>query len=114
MIGWYLLFFFVTFGSKLVLAVITIYLICPADPRCGRCEGETLLIRMGWFGRVCAPLLLWTVQRRWCPACGWEGFCRIPRRVRRETIRIRVRPADPDSATPRPSRRAPPPDRSSL
>ena len=114
MIGWYVLFIFVAFGSKLVLAAVTIYLIVPADPQCGRCERETLLIRMGPIGRLFAPLLLWTVQRRWCPACGWEGFCRISRRARRENLRIRVQPADGGSRATPVSRRNLPPDSKSL
>ncbi len=111
MIGWYLLFIFVTFGSKLVLAMVTIYLICPADPQCGRCEGDTLLIRMGPAGRFFAPLFLWTVQRRWCPGCGWEGFSRISQRERRREIRIRVQRTDPEPSAPR---RTPPPHPKSL
>lgn len=76
----YALFFFVAFGSKVVLAAITIYLLFPADARCSRCDADTLLIRMGRLGRATSGLLLGTVQRRWCPGCGWEGFGRGPRR----------------------------------
>lgn len=79
----YALFFFVAFGSKMVLAAITIWLLLPTDPRCSRCDGDTLLIRMGRAGRLLSRLMLGTVQRRWCPRCGWEGLARAPRRRRR-------------------------------
>lgn len=75
---YYPLFFFVAFGSKLVLALVTIYLLLPADLRCNGCDGETLLIRMGPAGRFASRLFLGRLQRRWCPRCRWEGMVRIP------------------------------------
>jgi hypothetical protein len=73
---YYLLFLFVAFGAKLVLAVAMIYLLLPADPRCTECDGDTLLLRMGPLGRTVSWLLLGRIQRRWCPRCGWEGMAR--------------------------------------
>lgn len=95
----YLLFFFVAFGAKLVLAAIMIYLLLPTDPRCSRCDGETLLLQMGAVGRAVSRLLLGTVQRRWCPRCGWEGMGRASRPAapgRRTRIHVQtpVRPRD--------------------
>ncbi|HEX5726934.1 MAG TPA: hypothetical protein VFX98_15775 [Longimicrobiaceae bacterium] len=82
MLNW-LFFFFVAFGSKLVLALVTIYLIFPADRTCDECDGETLPVRMGPAGRLLSRLLFGTIQRRWCPRCGWEGITRTGRRGRR-------------------------------
>lgn len=79
MLYYYLLFFFVAFGSKVVLAAATIYLLLPDDTRCSECDGDTLLIRMGSVGRLTSRLFLGRFQRRWCPACGWEGSVRAPR-----------------------------------
>jgi hypothetical protein len=73
---YWLLFFFVAFGSKLLLALVTIWLVFPAETRCNGCDGETLLIRMGPAGRAVSRLLLGRLQRRWCPHCGWEGMVR--------------------------------------
>jgi hypothetical protein len=73
---YYLLFLFVAFGAKLVLAVVMIYLLLPADPTCSECDGDTLLLRMGPVGRACSWLCFGQLQRRWCPRCGWEGMAR--------------------------------------
>jgi len=77
---YYLLFLFVAFGSKLLLALVTIWLLFPSDPRCSECDGETLLLRMGPVGRAVSRLLLGQIQRRWCPRCGGETFARPARR----------------------------------
>ena len=72
----YLLFFFAAVGAKLVLAVVTIFLLLPTDRRCSECDGETLLVRMGPVGRRISRALFGALQRRWCPRCGWEGYAR--------------------------------------
>lgn len=78
MLMW-LLFFFVAFGSKVLLATVMIYLLFPSDRTCSACDGETVALRPGPFGRVMQALLLGAIQRRWCPRCGWEGTARTGR-----------------------------------
>lgn len=73
---YYLLFFFVAFGAKLLLALIMIYLLLPTDGRCSGCDAETLLIRPRRLGRVGAALSFGRVQWRWCSRCRWEGLAR--------------------------------------
>jgi hypothetical protein len=73
----YLLFAFIAVGSKLLLALLTIYLLLPADRRCDRCDGETLPLRMGVTGRAMGRLLRRHFGRRWCPSCGWSGYARL-------------------------------------
>lgn len=73
---YYLLFFFVTVGAKLVLAAVMIYFLLPADRRCSECDEETLLMGGSRGGRLGARLLLGRIQWRWCPRCGWEGLSR--------------------------------------
>ena len=93
----YLLFFFVAFGSKVVLALVTIYYIFPDDRTCPECDGGTLPIRMSLPGRAVARLLRGTVERRWCPSCRWEGMTR--------TGHLREAPPayalDPETGAPR-------------
>jgi len=72
----YSLFFFVAFGSKAVLALVTIYFIIPSERSCPECDGDTIPLRMSLPGRVMARLLMRTVERRWCPRCRWEGMTR--------------------------------------
>jgi hypothetical protein len=74
---YWLYFFFVAFGSKVLLAAVMIYLLFPAETRCTGCDGETLLLRMGPAGRLASRLMLGRLQRRWCPRCGWEGMVRV-------------------------------------
>lgn len=73
---YYALFFFLALGAKLGLALAMIYLLFPSDRTCNRCDGETLLLQLSrpnhWLSRLC----LGTLQRRWCPGCGWEGYAR--------------------------------------
>jgi hypothetical protein len=76
MLYYWLLFFFIAFGAKVILATLTIYLLLPADRQCNLCEGETILLRGGHVGRFTAWLFMHRVQRRWCPVCGWEGLAR--------------------------------------
>ena len=73
---YYLLFFFLTVGAKLVLATVMIYFLLPADRRCSECDGETLLLGGSRSGRLGMRLLFGRVQWRWCPRCGWEGLSR--------------------------------------
>lgn len=74
--GYYLLFFFVTVGAKLLLALVMIYFLLPRERSCTQCDGETLLMGAGRAGRVGTRLFLGRVQWRWCPRCGWEGMAR--------------------------------------
>ena len=75
----YLLYFFVAFISKAILALVTCYLIFPTERSCDECDGETLPVRMGPVGRTASRLTRGTLQRRWCPRCGWEGITRSGR-----------------------------------
>jgi hypothetical protein len=74
--GYYLLYFFVTVGAKLLLALVMIYFLLPAERGCTDCDGETLLVGGGRAGRMGARLFFGRIQRRWCPRCGWEGLTR--------------------------------------
>lgn len=80
---WYhwLLFIFLAFISKALLAFVIIYLLLPGDRSCGHCNEETLLIRVNRAARLGFALALGRLQWRWCPRCGWEG---LARRVRVE------------------------------
>lgn len=74
MLYYWLLFFFVAFGAKALLALVMIYLLLPRDRTCSRCDRETVLVHHGGLGLVVSGFFLGRVQRRWCPACGWEGL----------------------------------------
>ena len=52
----WILFFFVAFGSKVVLAMATIYLLFPDERSCSQCDGDTLVMRMGAVGRATSRL----------------------------------------------------------
>ena len=82
MLYYWLLFFFVAFGAKVVLAFAMIYLLLPSDRSCSQCDEETLLIRTNRAGRIGFALSKGLVQWRWCPKCGWEG---LARRVERQS-----------------------------
>ncbi len=79
MLMMWLLFFFVAFGAKAILAVAMIYLMLDSERDCANCAGETIPLRMGGWGRALTALSLGYVQRRWCPRCGWEGLTRSGR-----------------------------------
>lgn len=78
MLYYWLLFFFLAFGAKVVLALLMIYLLLPKERYCGECDEETLLIRTNLAGRIGFALSFGRVQWRWCPRCGWEGLARPP------------------------------------
>lgn len=75
----YLLYFFVTFISKALLALAVCYLIFPTVRTCDACDADTLPVRMGPAGRLLSRLTGGRLQRRWCPRCGWEGMTRAGR-----------------------------------
>lgn len=93
---YYILFLFIAFGSKLLLALLMIYMLLPSVRSCNSCDGETLLIRPTGSRRVLYALTLGRVQRRWCPRCGWDGF------ARRVPPPVAMAPASPGA--PRPTR----------
>lgn len=97
MLTW-ILFFFLAFGAKVVLAFAMIYLLLPAERSCSECDGETLPLQMGIVGRSFSAVTLGVVQRRWCPRCGWEGLTRTGRRNRPGTYL----PEAEHEATPHP------------
>jgi hypothetical protein len=72
----WLLFFFVAFGAKALLALVTIYYIFPSERSCPECDGDTLPLRMSAPGRLAARLMRGRIGRRWCPRCGWDGMVR--------------------------------------
>jgi hypothetical protein len=76
---YYTLFLFVAFGSKLLLALVMIYLLLPTERSCDECDGETLLIRPEGGARLLGWLTRGRIQRRWCPRCSWYGLARVSR-----------------------------------
>ena len=93
----WILFFFVALGAKLILGVLTVYLLLPTDRRCSQCDEETILLRPSRLGRFGSALSLGRIQWRWCPRCDWEG---MSRRTGREPPRPSPTPTD-SSAPPR-------------
>lgn len=73
---YYLLFLFIAFGVKLILALVMIYMLLMVDTRCNGCGEETLLIAPTGWSRWLSRMMLGRVQRRWCPRCGWYGLAR--------------------------------------
>ena len=96
----YLLFLFVAVLAKLVLAILTIFLLFPTDRCCMECDGDTLLVRMGPLGRGVSRVLRGALQRRWCPRCGWEGITRVPYRRRDRTQATSVASSSPTRTRP--------------
>lgn len=80
MLYYWLLFFFVVFGAKLILAMVMIYFLLPSYRSCSRCDDDTLLVRTHPLGRWLFRLFLGRVEWRWCPRCGWEGLARTGRK----------------------------------
>jgi len=97
MLFYWLLFFFVAFGSKVLLAFVMIYFLLPSDRSCTECDAETLLIRTNRIGRIGFALSRGRVQWRWCARCGWEGLAR----KRGERVRQPVEIARTPSSTRR-------------
>jgi hypothetical protein len=85
MLYYWILFFFVAFGAKVILAFVMIFLLLPSDRTCSQCDGETLWIRSHRTGRWGSSLTLGRLHWRWCPRCGWEGVARrVPKSPRRQ------------------------------
>ena len=98
----WIFFFFLAFGSKVVLALAMCYLIVPAEVTCDSCDAETLPVRMGPWGRGVNRLLLGTLQKRWCPACGWQGITRTGSRAARSARPAPAHAPLPQLLPPRP------------
>jgi hypothetical protein len=76
MLFYYTLFLFIAFGSKLLLALVMIYLLLPSERSCNSCDGETLMIHPTGTGGLLARLSRGRIQQRWCPRCEWYGLSR--------------------------------------
>jgi hypothetical protein len=74
---YYILFFFVALGAKLLLALATIYLLFPTERGCVGCDHDTLLVRPEMIGRMLERVSRGRLQWRWCPHCRWEGWTRV-------------------------------------
>jgi hypothetical protein len=81
MLMW-LLFFFLAFGAKFVLAVAMCYLVLDSERDCASCATETIPIQMKGWNRALSVLSMGYIQRRWCPRCQWEGLTRTGRMSR--------------------------------
>jgi hypothetical protein len=79
MLMMWLLFFFLAFGAKVLLALVMIFLVLDSERDCASCATETLPLQMTGWNRVASVLSLGYVQLRWCPRCGWEGLTRTGR-----------------------------------
>jgi len=77
MLKYYLLYFFLAVGLKLVFACVMIYFLFPHDRRCDECDGETLLVRHSAATELLSRLTLRRLQWRWCPCCGRQGWARL-------------------------------------
>ena len=85
-------------GYKQHIAGRAIYHLFPNGSGCPECSGETLPLRMGLSRRAGSLLLfLGRVGVRWCPECGWEGYARPLRAVRRPISFPAPDPADQPS-----------------
>lgn len=87
MLYYWILFFFVAFGAKVILAFAMIYFLLPSDRFCGECSGETLLMQGNRLVRTVFRLTRGHMQQRWCPGCGWEGLARRAPRLRTALVR---------------------------
>lgn len=91
MLYYYLLYFFIAVGAKLVLAMLMIYLLLPADTRCSGCDRESLLLRPGGLGLLGSKITFGHVQRRWCPSCGAHYLARrVPSRAVTQARHARI------------------------
>lgn len=102
MLKYYLLYFFLAVGLKLVLAFVMIYLLLPSDRRCDECDAETLLVRHSAATELVSRLSLRRLHWRWCPRCGRQGWARAGRGAT-PGAQPRPKPARPASGTRRPT-----------
>lgn len=94
MLYYYLLYFFIAVGAKLILALVMIYYLLPSDRRCNSCDEKTLLLKTNPVGRFGFRLMRGLVEWRFCPRCGWEG---MGRRTRQKEFPSERRSAQPVS-----------------
>lgn len=55
----------------LAAPLVLLFALLPAGRECPRCSGDTLAVQT----RLLRPIRRY-VLRRWCTACGWEGYAR--------------------------------------
>jgi hypothetical protein len=87
------LLFFVLLGSKILLAVIAVYMLIPRDAACTLCDAQLLPLQ---HARGTDRLLrLLRLQRRWCMECRRESL------TRRLALPVADQPAPVPVAEPR-------------
>ncbi len=62
-------------GLPIGVAFVMRFRSLPTGPLCPHCLSETLWIQGSLLSRVPLPRRP-LIQRRWCPACGWDGLAR--------------------------------------
>lgn len=102
MLKYYLLYFFLAVGLKLVCAGLMIYFLFPNDRRCDECDGETLLVRHSAMTEMVSRLSLGRLQWRWCPRCARQGWARLGRDAARGP-QAQPRRTHPSTGTRRPA-----------
>lgn len=90
MLFYWLLFFFIVFVAKVLLALAMLYLVLPSDVTCSHCDEPTLLIRTNRVSRAWFALTFGRVQWRWCPRCGSEGLTRRPTPKRQQRFGVPI------------------------
>jgi hypothetical protein len=92
---YYVIFIFVAFVAKLLLAGAMIYLLFPTERSCVECDYDTLHVRPAATGRTLSFCSAGRLQWRWCPRCGWQGWARTsapPREPRMQPMPVSAPP----------------------
>jgi hypothetical protein len=71
------MYLLVVVALPLTLGIVVTYRGLNRDRRCPTCDHETIRITSFFNHKL---QRLWpdhSLQRRWCPSCGWEGYARV-------------------------------------
>lgn len=69
-------------AAPLVLSAVVSYRTLPEGRTCPLCADDTIRLLSRWLDRISIAKPGAALERRWCPACGWEGVSRNTERGR--------------------------------
>jgi hypothetical protein len=73
------IYLFIVIALPLTLSAVVGFRGLPYGNACPACRQETLPLVSAFLRPVKRAVPALSLQRRWCPACEWDGYARMPR-----------------------------------
>jgi len=73
------IYLFIVIALPLTLSALVGFKGLPSGSACPACKQETLPLVSAFLRAAKRVVPSLSIQRRWCPACDWDGYTRMPK-----------------------------------